>query len=279
MTTFQAIVYGALHGFTEFFPVSSAAHRILLSHLTGWTEPSGPLLGALSLGSTLALLAYFIHDWLSMISCFLQVVIFRKKPMTLDERMPLFLGIATVPIACVWYYFHDAIASKLDDSPLVVSATLAGFGLLLWFSDSMSRRNKNMYDWNALDALVVGLSQVAGLVPGCGRMGAALTGGFFRNYSREAAAKFSFYAAAPILAASAIAHLKGMSFRDPAPMADLSWLSFYVALLIAFLTSLLAIGAFMKHIVRGGMGQYAVWRVLVAGGVTAAHFLKLRAGG
>ena len=127
MTTFQAIVYGILHGFTEFLPISAAAHRILLAYITGWTEPSGAFLGALSVGSTLALLAYFIHDWLSMVSCFLQVVIYRKKPMTLDERMPLFIVLASIPILGGWYYFHEELASRLDTSPLIVAVTLAGF--------------------------------------------------------------------------------------------------------------------------------------------------------
>ena len=279
MTTFQAIVYGALHGFTEFLPVSSAAHRLLLSYVTGWTEPSGPFLGALSLGSTLALLVYFIHDWLSMVSCFIQVVIFRKKPMTLDERLPLFITLTTLPIAVIWYYFHDSLAAHLDNAPWVIAATLAGFGLLMWFSESMSRKSKNMYDWNAVDALVVGATQVAGLIPGCGRMAGALTGGFFRNYSKEAVAKFSFYAAIPLLAASSAIHLRGMSFRDATPMMDLSWLSFGVALVIAFFSSLLGIGAFMKHIHRGGMAQYAVWRILVAAGIAGFYFMKMRAEG
>src|SRR4051812_25205427 len=165
MTTFQAILYAALHGFTEILPIGAAAHRMLLSYLTGWSEPSGPLLGAFSLGSALAILVYFIHDWASMLSCFLQVLIYRKKPMTLDERMPLFIGLATLPVAGIWYYFHEEITTRLDFSPLVIAMTLAGFGALLWFSDSMSRRNKNMYDWNVIDSLVVGVSQVAALIP------------------------------------------------------------------------------------------------------------------
>jgi undecaprenyl-diphosphatase len=278
MTTFQAIIYGALHGFTEFLPISSSAHRILLAFVTGWTEPSGAFLGALSLGSVLALLAYFIHDWLSMVSCFLQVLIYRKKPMTLDERLPLFLALATLPIAVVWYYFHDDLANRLDSSPLIVSATLAGFGLLLWFADSMSRKTKNMYDWNVVDSLVVGVLEIAALIPGCGRTASTMTGALFRNYSREAAAKFGYFAAVPVLAASAVAHLKGVSFRSPAPMPELSWLSFYVAMVVAFLSSLLAIGAFMKHIHRSGMGQYVVWRLLVAGGCATLYWVRARHG-
>lgn len=276
MTTFQAIVYGVLHGFTEFLPISASAHRILLAYATGWAEPSGAFLGALSVGSALALLVYFIHDWLSMLSCFLQILIYRKKPMTLDERMPLFIIIATLPIAGIWYQFHEEMTNRLDSSPLMVAATLAGFGLLLGFADHMSRKTKNMYDWNFFDSLVVGALEIAALVPGCGRSCATMTGALFRNFSREASAKFGFFIALPVLVASSITHLKGTSFRAPAPMADISWLSFYIAMLVAFFSSLLAIGAFMKHIQRGGMGQYVIWRLLVAGGTGVLYWVRNR---
>lgn len=274
MTTFQAVIYGILHGFTEFLPVSAAAHRILLAYITGWQEPAGAFLGALSLGSTLALLVYFIHDWSAMISCFIQIIIYRKKPMTLDERLPLFLMLATLPIAGVWYYSHEELLSRLDNSPLMIAGTLAGFGLLLGFAERMSRKNKNMYDWNWLDSVIVGCVELAALIPGCGRSTATMSAGLFRNYTREASAKFGFYAAVPVLAASTWLHLRGLSFHSATPMPDVSWLSFYVALFVAFFSSLLGIGAFMKHIQRGGMGQYVTWRIVVGVGVGALYWYR-----
>src|SRR4051812_7555339 len=109
MTTFQAILYAIIHGFSDFLPVSATAHHKLVAYLVGWPEPAGPMIGALSLGSLLALLVYFRHDWASMISCFLQVILFRKKPMTLDERLPLFLTLSTLPAVAGWYYFGDSV--------------------------------------------------------------------------------------------------------------------------------------------------------------------------
>ena len=159
--------------------------------------------------------------------------------------MPLFVVLTTLPIAGVWYQFHDEIAAKLDPSPLVIAATLAGFGILLWVADSMSRRNKNTYDWNCASTRSSSASSRSPpLIPGCGRASATMTAGLFRNYSREAAAKFGFFAAAPLLVASAAIHLRGVAFRSSEPMPDLSWLSFYVAAVVALLASLLAIGAF-----------------------------------
>src|SRR3989338_6596286 len=104
MTTFEGIIYGIVHGITDFLPLGGNGHDILIPAVTGLHAPTGAALGAISLGSLLALLIYFRHDWASMISSFLQVVIFRKYPMTLDERLPFFIIEATIPVAASWYY-------------------------------------------------------------------------------------------------------------------------------------------------------------------------------
>ena len=279
MTTFQAILYGILHGFTEMLPLGAEAHRILLAYVTGWPEPSGPLLGVLWLGSALALWIYFIHDWASMFSSLLRILVYRKKPMTFDERMPFFVLLATAPVAVFWYYLHEQISARLDASPLVVAVTLGSFGLLLGFADSMSRKTKNMYDWHVFDSIIMGFVQIAALIPGCGRGSAALTGALFRNFSRVAAAKFSFFTAAPLLTAGALFHLHGLNFHAPEPMAELSWLSFYVAFVVAFFSSLLFMSAFMKQFHRGGVRSYVTWRVLVAVAIGTLYFIRTRNSG
>ncbi|NBU20836.1 undecaprenyl-diphosphate phosphatase [bacterium] len=85
MTTFQAVIYAIIHGVTEFLPLSAQAHDMILSYLIEWPRPELALQTAFSLGSFFALFLYFRHDWASMISCLLQVIIFRRKPMTADE--------------------------------------------------------------------------------------------------------------------------------------------------------------------------------------------------
>src|SRR4051794_37293269 len=109
MTTFQAIVYGIIHGFTEFLPISARAHQILIPYILSWPEPTGVFGGALALGAFLAVLIYFRHDWASIISSFIQVIIFRKRPMTLDERLPLFIFVSSIPTGAAWYYFHETL--------------------------------------------------------------------------------------------------------------------------------------------------------------------------
>jgi undecaprenyl-diphosphatase len=263
MSTFQAIVYGILHGFTEFLPISTKAHNLLVPYAVGWPEPTGALGGALSLGALLALLVYFRHDWASIISSFLKVIIYRKKPMTLDEHLPLFLAITSLPAAGVWYYFHEQLI-QAEWSPIIVAGLLAAFSVPLFMAENFSRKNKGMFDWTWLDALIMGVAQLASFVPGCGRMCAILPVALIRNFNREAAAKYAFFSSMPYLVGSTAYWLHGLDLHAAQPMPDLSWLSFIMAIVVTLFFGLLAIGGFMKHIQTRGFGHYVVYRLILA---------------
>lgn len=273
MTTFQAVIYAISHAVGEFFPIGSKAHHVLISYLVDWSTPGEALLGALSLGSFLALLIFFRHDWSSMISSFIQVIIYRKRPMTLDERMPLFITLTTVPIAIAATYFHDRLAD-FSWTPPVVAGIFAAVGLPLLFFDRRGRKSKGMFDWNWLDAIVLGVIQIGAIVPGWDHLTSILIAALFLNYRREAAAKYGFYAAAPLLIADTIIHTRDINFHAPSPGPDLSWLSFGVGVAVSLLVGLLAIGAFMKHIQSKGFGQYVAYRWILAAGVCIFYWYK-----
>ncbi len=275
MDTYQAIIYGIIHGFSEFLPIDSLAHIWAVPEILGWPAAPQILLGGLTLGGLLAVLVYFRHDWLSMISCSLQVFVYRKKPMTLDERMPFFILLASIPPAIAWFYGREYVEG-FELTSYRVAGLLALFGLPLAFSDYWSRKNKALPDWNWIDAIVAGILQCLFFVPGCGRMTAVLTGACLRNYNREAAAKFAFFSAAPILAGLTFFRLKGIDFHAPAPTDGMTWLAFGIAGLVSFLTSLLAIGGFMKNVMQKGYGRYAIYRLIAAGGLALTFWIKNR---
>jgi undecaprenyl-diphosphatase len=274
MSTFQAIIFGVIFGFTEFLPVSSQAHLSFVPYVLSWPVPGGPLVGAMALGALLALFVYFRHDWASMSSSFLQVLIYRKKPMSLDERMPFFLIITTIPAAIAWYYLrgNEYVESLL--APHWLALGLFIFALLLGLSHSFGRKTKGMFDWNIIDALAIGLAQLLMFVPTCGRSTAVLSAGLFRNYNMEAIAKFSFFSAAPLLAGSAIYNLKYLDLHAPQPMADVTWFTFSVIIIVTLLSSLLAIGGFMKHIQRKGFRGYILYRLLAAATILIVFWLR-----
>ena len=273
MTTFQAIVYAIVNGLTELLPISAKTHQVLVPYLMDWHPPTGPLLGALTLGSLCALLVYFRHDWASMISCTLQVILFRKKPMTLDERLPLFIGVSTLPALIASSYFGQTLL-ETEWSPPFLAAVFGAIGLPLWFFDSFSRKSKGLYDWNGLDATIVGLTQVLAIAPGGDPLTGVLMGAFFLNYKRETAAKYAYFTSVPILVMETLGHLKGVTLSLPAPMPEVSWLTFFVALIVTFFVSLLVIGAFMKHVLQRGMSQYVIYRCLFAGGICVVYWMR-----
>lgn len=275
MTTFQAIVYAIVHGFSEFLPISSGAHHILVPYLLNWNPPEGALLGAMTFGTFLSLTIYYIHDWASIASCFVQVIVFRKRPMTLDERMPFFLFIGSLPAAAAVYYL-DERGIRLEWPPIWIAASLALFGLPLWMSESFSRKTKGMFDWNWLDCLLVGITESALLFPGCGRITGALTGTMLRNYNRDAAVKFALFLSGPALGVTSFIYLRKIEWGGHFPAPELSWLSLGSAFLVSFLTGLLAIGGLTKHVQRKGFGQYAAYRMIVAIGVGIVFWMRSR---
>jgi undecaprenyl-diphosphatase len=208
-----------------------------------------------------------------MISCFLQVIIFRKRPMTLDERLPIFMTISSLPILLASYYFHDRI-NDFQWSPLAVAGVFAAFGLPLAFADQVGRKIKGMFDWNWLDTALIGISQALAVVPGCDPLSGALLGAFLLNYRREPAAKYAYFISAPLLLSQMMTYLKEVNFHTSAPSSDLNWLSFGVALIVSFFVGLLAIGGFMKHVQQKGLGQYIAYRWLLATGVFITYWFK-----
>jgi undecaprenyl-diphosphatase len=193
--------------------------------------------------------------------------------MTLDERLPLFLAITSLPTGLAWYYGHEAL-ERADWSPWLLAGLLAAFALPLLMAENFSRKNKGMFDWTWFDALLLGIAQMAALIPGCGRMTALLPAAMMRNFNREAAAKYAFFASMPYLAASTFVGLKGVELHSAQPMTDLSWLSFVMAVVVTMLTGLLAIGGFMKHIQTRAFGHYVAYRFVLAGVIAGVAWFR-----
>ncbi len=271
MTTVQALVYGVAEGFAEFLPISAAAHRALIAYCLGWAEPSPDMMGAFYSGTFLASLLYFRHDWASFVSSVLQVILLRRKPMTMDERLPFFMMVATAPLAGLWYYGSEHLAAIVWE-PIAIAGILAAFGLLLLFAESRSRRNKAIYDWNGFDAFLVGLFQMLIFIPGAGRVTGALTISFFRNFQREAAYKFAIYCSTPILAAGAFLPLRDISQHGLHP--DLSWLTFGTGAIVSFFVGLLAIGGMMRQAQKRTTGGYGTYRILVAASIALVFWMR-----
>ncbi|MGE0615885.1 MAG: undecaprenyl-diphosphate phosphatase [Bacteriovoracia bacterium] len=273
MTTFQAIVYAAVYGFSLFIPVGETAHMWAISTLLEWPTVQDGLMGPLSLGACLAVLIYFRHDWASIVSSCLRVTLLWKKPMTLDERMPLFLLLANLPMIVLLLTIRQMqieLPSPENWSPFWVAGSLALLCVPVWLADRLNRRTKNMLSWNWVDALVVGFAQCVSLLPGGGRQIGAFAGGLFRNYSRESCAKFTFLTFGPVLLVQTLLELRSTS------VSGISTLTFSMAVAVSFLCGLMAIGSLMKQIQNKGLAGALFYRCLFAAVILGWFWMKNR---
>ncbi len=267
MNTFQSIVLSVIYSFTDFFPVSSEAHMILIPRFLNWPEAPNAFLEACSLGTLISLLLYFRHDWASLFSSFVQVILFRKRPMTLDERLPFFILISFLPYFLLFPYAHTYLLT-LFQNPYWISLSVLFFAFPLWSAGFYTRKQKGMFDWNIWDALWIGIIQTLSFVPGCGRMASAMIGGLSRGYHLEVALKYSFYSSFPILL------FNTLHYRHLVHNTDLSLFTFGVTVAVSCLTGILVIGSLMKQAQTKKTKGFLVYRVVFTGGCLILLWLK-----
>jgi undecaprenyl-diphosphatase len=274
MTLFQAIITAIIGVFAEIFPVGAGAHQSLLEYFFGWNVSNPKLTGATELGLFIALLFSLRHDFLSHTSSLIEVIVYRKKPRAMDERMPLFVLIAIIPPVLAFLFLRQPAISPVDNA-FLFAAVLALSAAPMAFLDYYTKKNKSIYDWNLLDAALIGIGSAALAIPEVGRATGAFTVSALRNFKREGAAKFILYVATPLVGLAAWYHLKGPG--STVALTEFSTLYFYVVLTVSTLAGIFAIHVFLNQMKTVTLMRYAVYRVLLAGAVIAVHFYRNQA--
>jgi len=252
---FESIFLGIVQGLTEFIPVSSTAHLVLLPEFFGWSGLVNSLTFdiALHFGTTAALLGYFWKDWLD-------ILLNRRK-------LLLLIVLGTVPVGIVGILFKDLISDHLRRMD-VIAAMLVLFGGVMLLSERTKTR-KTLADFNIRDVLIVGFAQTLALIPGVSRSGITIAAGLFAGYQRQDAARFSFLLSTPAVLGATIlespAILKGLD-------ADISvFLSGFLCSLVA---GLAALGFLMKFLKRNPVTVFVYYRFLLAGGIILTLCLR-----
>ncbi len=262
MTHFQSIFLGIVQGLTEFLPVSSSGHLLLVPYFFNWSEQSLSFDVALHFGTALAVLVYYHKDWQRMITSLLRDLFrinFSWEQMENDSRQLLKILIVTVPVGVVGLLIGDYIEDTLR-SPYIVSVMLVIVSAFMYFSEWVSKKySEKKNSPGLLDALVISLSQIVALIPGSSRSGMTISTGLLRGYSRESAAKFSFLLATPIILGAALVKL-------PVLFSGGNDESIYVlsGMLSAFVSGLLAVGFLMKFLRRYSLNVFIIYRILLA---------------
>ena len=211
MQLLQSIILGLVQGLTEFIPISSSGHLVIVPWLFGWDDPVFRSLGfdvALHLGTLAAVIAFFWKDWVRIIGAGLASIGQLKIGEDPDRRMAWYILAACVPgaIAGVLFegkieeLFHPVGAPILASSMLAMAGIIALLGALLLLADRLARHDRPMGAMRWKDAVLIGLSQAFAIFPGVSRSGATITAGLALGLERASAARFSFLLSAPIIA-------------------------------------------------------------------------------
>jgi len=261
-TLLAAIVMGIVQGLTEFLPVSSSGHLIIVPYLLDIHDPfitSLEFSVILHIGTLIALLLYFRADWLRLLPAFFAALRDRSLAGEPDRRLAILLAIATVPAAVIGFLLHD-IENVIREPGLVAVMLVVGGGIL-WLAERTGIRQKLALDLSFGQALAIGGAQALALVPGISRSGISISAGLFAGLRRDEAARFSFLMATPITAAAAVYEVlqvvRGQGVPIQAgPMA--------AGLLMSFVFGLLAIAVLLRFLRTRSTDVFVAYRVALA---------------
>lgn len=264
MTVEQLVLLAVVQGITEFLPISSSGHLILVPHLTGAAD-QGPLLDvAVHVGTLGAVMLYLWRDIARMLLGLGRAVRGRRDP---GARLAFQLVLATLPLVAAGYVASRYLGDQLRSIEVIAWATL-GFGILLWIADRIGMTLRRIEHMSYGSALLIGLSQVLALIPGTSRSGITMTAARLLAFERTDAARFSMLLAIPaITAAGTLAGIDLWRAGDARLTAD--------ALLaggLSLAAALVAIVAMMGWLRRASFLPFVLYRIALGGGLLAWHY-------
>jgi undecaprenyl-diphosphatase len=251
----QAITLGAVQGLTEFLPISSTAHLILVPWAMGWPDPGTTFDVALHLGTLVALLLYFWNDWLNLFTSGIRWLLGDRANPT--GRLAMYIVLATIPGAIVGALFEHQIETTLR-SPLIISFTLIALALLLVFAERVGRQSTDLDHITLPDSLTVGFAQALALVPGVSRSGITITAGLFRGMKRATAARFSFLLSTPIIG-GAVAKRSLELYKEGMPSGNT--MPFIAGVLVSGIVGYLAIAFLIRYLSTHNTYIFVYYRI------------------
>jgi undecaprenyl-diphosphatase len=262
MTLLQAIILGILQGLTEFIPVSSSGHLVLIPHVFGWefSKSQAFIFDVLvQWGTLFAVLFYFRRDLINIASAFVGGLMSGKPFVKKDARMGWYLILATIPAVFIGLLYKDLIETAFT------SAKATGFFLLitsalLILAETVGKRNRSIEDISWYSAFWIGCSQVLSLLPGVSRSGATIAGGMTRNLDREAAARFSFLMSVPVMLGAGVLAIKDLF---ELPTIDNFLGPLIVGFLVAMVSGYIAIRWFITYLCKHSLSVFAVYCLLI----------------
>ncbi len=260
-----SIILGVVQGITEFLPISSTGHLIIGEHLFSPVselarDPEIRLefLIALHVGTAIAILLYFIRDWIAFIGAFFRVI-FRKPNGVFEEKLVFYLLLGCIPAGVIGILFEDMV-EVAQNSILLVAIMLFVFSIVIFLADHLSKKTDEIQQMTWWKSLLIGTAQCIALLPGVSRSGITISAALAFNMKREAAARFSFLLSTPVVVGAALWALKDFS---PAEGSGLTWI-FAVGVLASFIVGILSIHFLLAFLKRFSMNLFVIYRIILS---------------
>ena len=257
MSWLQVIVLAVVQGLTEFLPVSSSGHLVLVPNLAGWTDQGLVFDVAVHFGSLAAVAIFFRKDLAGLIRGGLDL--FSPGPRSTESTLALGVALGTIPAALAGLMLAGWIEENLR-SPIVVVVTLAGWGIAMALADLFGPRERTINDVTVRDAFLIGCAQALALVPGTSRSGITITAGRILGLQRHDAARFSFLLSAPVILLATGYETLGLLLSDE----PIAWLQLAIAATVSAIVAYVCIDLMMRFVSRIGLMPFAIYRLVLA---------------
>jgi len=257
MTELQVIILAIVQGLTEFLPISSSGHLVLVPVFFGWTDQGLAFDVAVHFGSLIAVMLFFRKDILALLRGSVQVL--GANVATTEARMALGIALGTIPAALAGLLFVDWIEANLR-SPAVIVFTLSGYAVLMILADRLGRRNRDISGIRIKDAVLIGVAQALALVPGTSRSGVTITAAMALGFERQDAARFSFLLAVPVILLASVYSFIGLLRTE----ATVAWGQLAIGVVVSAIVAYASIEFFMRFVSRIGLLPFAIYRMILA---------------
>jgi undecaprenyl-diphosphatase len=258
MSLLEAIIIGIIQGATEFLPISSDGHLVLIPAVFGLSQPDLVLIGLVHAGTLVAILGYFARDLLTIGRAWLAGLVSRRPVATADARLGWFMLLGSLPAAVVGLGLKDFFERQFQ-SPTVAAAGLLVTAAFLVIGERLLRGTKTLDRLTAIDTLIIGSFQVLALLPGVSRSGTTIAAGLWRGLDRPTAARFSFLVGLPAIAGAGLLSIIDIFSAN----GSLPATHYVAAFLAAAITGYLCIAFLLSWVKRHSLYLFAVYCAVV----------------
>lgn len=253
---YQVFILAIIQGLTEFLPVSSSAHLILIPKLLHWPDQGLAFDVAIHVGTLFSVITYFRKELkLMSIDWFKNVCGKRATP---NSRLAWAIGFGTIPVGLAGLLFNNFIATNMRATWIIAASTIS-FGILLGLASIVAKQKRDEQHLKWKDILIIGCAQALSLVPGTSRSGITLTAGLFVGLTQQAAARYSFLLSVPVILLAGGLEMFKLAQSDL--IIDYQALGF--GLVVSMITGYLCIGVFLKLLERFGVMPFVIYRVVL----------------